>query len=59
MARFQQISDEDLKIRQDSLKNNNTTKNEKKQKAYSRNISFKLERKTTSTNSAKKNSTTT
>jgi hypothetical protein len=30
MARFQQISDEDLKIRQDSLKNNNTTKNEKK-----------------------------
>ena len=30
MARFQRISDEDLKIKQESLKNNNTTKNEKK-----------------------------
>jgi hypothetical protein len=30
MARFQQISDEDLKIRQECLKNNSTPKNGKK-----------------------------
>ncbi len=30
MERFEKNSDEDLKIRQESLQNNNTTKNERK-----------------------------
>lgn len=33
MKRFEEISEDDLKIRQESLKNNNTTKNEKKAEA--------------------------